>query len=92
MYHQLNQYLPEEMNRDMRNGTIGLGATFCSDLVVNPLRVMKTNIQSSPFKINYTEIYNNILKQKYGYFRGLNTKMLFNCFNSALYNTLETPR
>ena len=85
MYHQLNQFLPKDMNQDIRNGTIGLGATFCSDLIVNPLRVMKTNIQSSPIKINYTEIYNNILKQKSGYFRGFNTKILFNCFNSALY-------
>ena len=85
MYHQLSQYLPQTWNQDVRNGTIGLGATFCSDIIINPVRVMKTNIQSSPIKINYSDIYQSIMKKKMGYFRGLKTKMLFNCFNSALY-------
>ena len=84
-YHNLNQSLPQQINQDMRNGLIGLSATFLSDIVINPLRVIKTNIQSHTEKKKYRELYVEIFKKSQDYFRGLQTKMLFNCLNGALY-------
>lgn len=84
-YHNLNHSLPTKINQDIRNGLIGLSATFLSDLVINPLRVMKTNIQSHTEKKMYRELYREIFKNSQDYFRGLQTKMLFNCLNGAIY-------
>lgn len=84
-YHNLNQCLPQKLNQDIRNGLIGLGATFLSDIVINPLRVIKTNIQSHSEKKMYRELYVEIFKHSQDYFRGFQTKMLFNCLNGALY-------
>ena len=88
VYHSLNNILPKQMQKDMRNGLIGLGSTFCSDIVVNPLRVLKTNVQSQKEKKSYLEFYNDIILKQNGIFRGLKTKMIFNCFNGALYMIL----
>ena len=84
-YHNLNQSLPQQINQDMRNGLIGLSATFLSDIIINPLRVIKTNIQSHTEKKKYRELYVEIFKKSQDYFRGFQTKMLFNCLNGALY-------
>lgn len=84
-YHSLNKCLPTNFNSDVRNGLIGLGSTFMSDIVINPLRVLKTNIQSHPEKKNYREIYHKVFKRAGDFFRGMQTKMLFNCLNGALY-------
>lgn len=85
VYHNLNHILPTTMQTDFRNGIIGLGSTFCSDIVVNPLRVLKTNIQSQQEKKSYYQLYQNVLVKEKGVFRGFKTKMIFNCFNGALY-------
>jgi hypothetical protein len=85
MYNYLNFYLPTNINMDLRNGIIGFSSTVCSDLVVNPLRVIKTYKQSYKDDIDYsTIIKEKIIKEK-RYFRGIQGKMIFNCFNSSLY-------
>lgn len=85
VYHNLNHMLPNNMQADIRNGIIGLGSTFCSDIIVNPLRVLKTNIQSQKEKLSYYQLYQNVIVRENGLFRGLKTKMIFNCFNGSLY-------
>jgi hypothetical protein len=85
MYNYLNIYLPTDLNTDLRNGIIGFSSTVCSDLVVNPLRVLKTYKQSHPSNISYMEIIKEKIIKENGYFRGIHGKMIFNCFNSALY-------
>ena len=84
-YHNMNVALPKKLNQDLRNGIIGLSATFFSDIIINPLRVLKTNIQSHSEKKNYRQLYNSIFRNSNDYFRVLKTKMLFNCLNGALY-------
>ena len=84
-YHYLNKCLPTQINSDLRNGFIGLSSTFMADIVINPLRVLKTNIQSHPEKKKYSEIYRQVFKNRRDYFRGIQTKMIFNCLNGALY-------
>ena len=85
MYNYLNIYLPRKINQDLRNGIIGFSATVCADLVINPLRVIKTYKQSHSDNLTYTEIVkNNIIKEK-RYYSGIQAKMLFNCINSAFY-------
>ena len=88
VYHKLNTSLPSNMQTDFRNGLIGLGSTFLSDIVVNPLRVLKTNIQSQNDKRTYQDLCQEILIKDKGIYRGFKTKMIFNCFNGALYVVL----
>ena len=88
IYHKLNTSLPYTINTDVRNALIGLGSTFLSDIAVNPLRVLKTNIQSQNDKKTYQKLCQEILIKDKGIYRGFKTKMIFNCFNGALYVVL----
>ena len=84
-FHHLNYILPKRINQDLRNGIIGLTSTLMSDIVINPLRVIKTNIQSQHEKKGYLTLATEIFQTRSDYFRGFKTKMLFNCLNGALY-------
>ena len=87
VYNNLNLKLNEDMNNDLRNGIIGFSSTIISDLVVNPLRIVKTYKQSSIDAITYNEIYKNVFSSMKlsNFYRGIKVKMVFNCFNSSLY-------
>lgn len=87
IYNNLNLKLDYEMNKDLRNGIIGFSATIISDLVINPLRIVKTYKQSSKEAISYKEICKKVFSSMKisDFYRGIKVKMVFNCFNSSLY-------
>ena len=62
-YSVLNKYNIEYNNIDsnIRNALLGFTCSSISDLLTNPLRVLKLNRQSNIYSISYYDIYKNIV-------------------------------
>ena len=91
-YNYLNQKLPtyEEQlfTKFLRNGAIGFSASFFSDTFSNSLRVIKTTKQTHNENISYSKAVNLVIKKdgiKGLFFRGLQTRILANGLQSALF-------
>ena len=64
---------------NIKNGLIGLSSSLASDILTNPLRILKINKQSNPIAVSYmTTIKDIYTNQNYREFflRGLKTRML----------------
>ena len=59
----INKYNIEYNNIDsnIRNALLGFTCSSISDLLTNPLRVLKLNRQSNIYSISYYDIYKNIV-------------------------------
>tara|TARA_B110001469_G_scaffold125273_1_gene140387 strand:+ start:5622 stop:6386 length:765 start_codon:yes stop_codon:yes gene_type:complete len=79
-------------NKNINNALIGVSASIMSDIVVNPIRILKTYKQSSSDYISYKEIIKKItLSDKNfikSYFRGYGLRMGLNAFNSGMFMVL----
>lgn len=84
-YNNLNLKLPSHIHPDLKNALIGFSASFVADLVVNPFRIIKTYKQSQVDEKNYPEIIKRVFLEEKRFLTGFNSKMLFNCVNSAIY-------
>jgi hypothetical protein len=91
-YNYLNQKLPnyddQLFYKFLRNGAIGFSSSFISDTCSNSLRVIKTTKQTHNENISYSKAVNIVIK-KDGitglFFRGLQTRILANGLQSALF-------
>jgi hypothetical protein len=77
----------------VRNGVIGMVASFISDVVVNSIRVIKTTKQAMGAKhaVSYTEAINMVLAADgwQGLFgRGLRTRLLSNALQSIVFTVI----
>ena len=78
----------------VRNGMVGFAASLVSDIIVNPLRVIKTTKQSMGSKhegITYAETMRLIFSADGwgGFFvRGLKARMMANALQSALFTII----
>ena len=84
-YNNLNLKLPSHIYPDFKNALIGFSASFVSDLVVNPFRIIKTYKQSQVDEKSYPELIKRVFLEEKRFLTGFNSKMLFNCVNSAIY-------
>ena len=76
------------LNNDIKNGLVGFTSTLGSDILNNPLRVIKTYKQSYDTRISYTDSYNYIIKEggyKNLFIRGFGVKTILNCITSSFY-------
>ena len=74
-----------------KNMLIGLGCSTVSDLLTNPIRILKTYKQSNKENITYFQALREIRESKglvNFYFRGLGTKIILNGLNSGLFLVL----
>ena len=70
---------------------IGFASSAVSDLITNPIRILKTYKQSNKENISYIQSLKEICESKglvNFYFRGLPSKLLLNGLNSALFLVL----
>jgi len=71
-------------NYNLKNATVGLIAGLSVDIIMNPLRVIKTNSQNN---INYS--FNaDFIKLFFRSNQGLKMKLILSCIQSSLFNTL----
>lgn len=86
--HKLPNYEDQIFLKFIRNGAIGFSASIISDTCSNSLRVIKTTKQTHQENISYTKSINIVVK-KDGlsglFFRGLQTRILANGLQSALF-------
>ena len=75
------------LNKNIKNGIIGFSSSFLSDLVVNPLRIIKTIKQSSKENSTYHEIIKNTFSNQIdkNILRGMYLRIFINAFNSSIY-------
>ena len=86
----------ETINFNIKNGLIGLSASLVSDILTNPLRILKINKQSHFENVSYISSIKKIIK-KNGIsefiLRGLKTRMLIhgiqNVFFTITWKNLE---
>ena len=74
-----------------KNIIIGFGCSTVSDLITNPIRILKTYKQSNKENISYLQALKEIKESKGWrnfYFRGLGTKLILNGLNSSLFLVL----
>lgn len=74
--------------KDFKNLCIGFTCSATTDLITNPLRVIKTYRQSDENNISYNRAIKNILKEKglKNYLvRGLTSRILLGGLNSAIF-------
>ena len=74
-----------------KNMIIGFGCSTISDLLTNPIRILKTYKQSNKENITYLQALKEIKESKglvNFYFRGLGTKLILNGLNSGLFLVL----
>ena len=79
------------MNYTKKNIFIGLASSAVSDLITNPIRILKTYKQSNKDNISYTRAISEMVKSKgllNFYVRGLPTKLVLNGLNSAVFLVL----
>ena len=85
-------YKPDEKKNDTKkNILIGLASSAVSDLITNPIRILKTYKQSNKDNISYTRAISEMVKSKgllNFYVRGLPTKLVLNGLNSAVFLVL----
>ena len=85
-------YQPYQKKTDTKkNIIIGFASSAVSDLITNPIRILKTYKQSNKEDISYLQSLKEIYKSKglvNFYFRGLPSKLLLNGLNSALFLVL----
>jgi hypothetical protein len=90
-YSRLND-INLHKNKNINNALIGVSSSIVSDLVVNPIRILKTYKQSSSDYISYKNIIKNVIKMDgnfmKSYFRGYGLRMGLNAFNSGLFMVL----
>jgi hypothetical protein len=76
-------------NKNINNAIIGIGSSVVSDLVVNPIRIIKTYKQSNCDYISYNDIIKRIVKEDKNLlksvFRGFGLRTSLNAFNSGLF-------
>ena len=90
-YSKLNDMnLP--YNKNVNNAIIGCTSSLVSDLVVNPIRILKTYKQSHKNYISYSDILSRILKNDNNllksYFRGFFLRTSLNSINSGIFVVL----
>ena len=97
-YNYLDAYLGWKngsfMQKTMRSASIGLAASFVSDVSSNGLRVLKTYRQTSKEPIGYAQALAEI-RAKDGlfgmnglFFRGLQTRLISHGINSAVFTVV----
>lgn len=79
-------------NMNVNNALIGIGSSIMSDIIVNPIRILKTCKQSNKNYISYSQIIKRIIKEEKNifnaYFRGYGLRMSLNAFNSGIFMVL----
>ena len=94
VFTNLNKNLPNNINNDFRNGLIGFSSTLSCDIVVNPIRIIKTYKQSHKENISYINCINEIFSNKNNIknqnsistlFRGFKIRIMINSISSGLY-------
>lgn len=60
----------------------GFACSFVSDLVINPLRVIKTNKQAFSSERNYSQIIKDL---NGAFYRGFSTRLVLNALNGSLF-------
>lgn len=90
-YSKLNDIsLP--YNNIVNNAIIGCSASLVSDLVVNPIRILKTYKQSNEKYISYKDIFFKVIKNDNNlfksYFRGFFLRTGLNSVNSGIFVVL----
>ena len=97
-YNYLDEYLAWKqgsiMQKTARSATIGLCASFVSDISSNGLRVLKTYRQTSKTPISYWTAFNEI-RSKNGlfglqglFFRGIETRLISHGINSMVFTVV----
>ena len=95
VHNYLDRYLPMYNNNIalslMRNAFIGFISSCVSDVISNPIRVLKTSKQTGDGKKSYKEIFKDIIKKE-GYkgifTRGLSTRLLTNGIQGIMFNVM----
>jgi len=97
-YNYLDEYLGWKqgtvMQKTCRSATIGLCASFVSDVSSNSLRVLKTYRQTSTTPISYAKAFAEIRAKDglFGYnglfFRGLTTRIVSHGINSMVFTVV----
>lgn len=77
-------------NENMKNGIVGGTSSLVSNTLTNPFRVLKIYKQGHNSNITYTESLKEINKQSniFWLFRGLRTRLLYNCIQGAYFSIL----
>lgn len=91
-----NKFNDNKLQFNLKNGLIGLSSSITSDIITNPLRILKINKQSNSNNIGYLDTIKEI-KNKKGYseffLRGLKTRILIhgvqNIFFVIVWKNLE---
>lgn len=75
------------INDSLTNGFIGFSSSIVSDIVINPIRIVKTIKQSQEKNITYLDIIKNNFSNNTNtnIFRGIYLRMFINAFNSSIY-------
>ena len=75
------------INNNIRNGLIGFSSSIMSDIVINPIRIIKTIKQSEKKNTSYLDIIENAFSSKINknIFRGMYLRTFINAFNSSIY-------
>jgi len=95
-YNMLQQVLPAAPAgvlafKLIRNAAAGFGASCVSDCISNVIRVLKTNVQTSPTKISYQQAAQQIIEKDgllalFG--RGLATRLITNGLQASVFSVL----
>ena len=75
------------LNNNIRNGLIGFTSSILSDIVINPIRIVKTIKQSEKKNTSYKEIIEKTFSSEINknIFRGMYLRTFINAFNSSIY-------
>lgn len=89
-YSYMDYYLQNDknvLNKNITNGIIGFSSSVLCDLVVNPLRIIKTIKQSNIDNITYSKIISNTFSNQIdkNVLRGMYLRTFINAFNSSVY-------
>lgn len=69
-------------NENLNHIYTGLGCSIITDTIVNPIRVTKTNIQAFSKEYAYLDVIQSL---KGSFYRGFQSRLLFNSLNSSLF-------
>lgn len=85
LFININNILTNDnINKNIRNGISGFTASLVSDIIVNPLRILKTNKQSNINNFSYTYyIKNYTIKNLFS--RGIFIRICMNSLYNASY-------
>ena len=93
VHNFLNTKYKNDFNNyfNIKHGIIGLTASITTDILTNPLRILKIYKQSNEQNISYKTTINTIIKEK-GIselvLRGLKTRLLIHGIQSVIFNVL----